>query len=62
MSEAAILTRPASLDPRRLSPVPPPAMLVLHKGWWRDSVTERHAADLAQEDRAQEDRDRKYQP
>lgn len=38
-----------SLDPRRLSSVPPPPMVVVHKGWWGDRVTERPAADLVRE-------------
>lgn len=40
-----------TLDPRQLSSVPPPPMVVVHKGWWRDRVTERPAAELAEEGR-----------
>jgi hypothetical protein len=45
--------QPASLDPRRLSHVPPPPMIVIHKGWWADRTTERQATELAAEDREQ---------
>lgn len=44
---------PSSLDPRRLSPVLPPPMVEVYKGWWNDRTTRRQAADLEQEDREQ---------
>ena len=43
----------SNLDPRRLSPVPPPPMRVVYKGWWNDRITMRQAADLEREDREQ---------
>ncbi len=43
----------SNLDPRRLSPVPPPPMRVVYKGWWNDHTTMRQAADLEREDREQ---------
>jgi len=43
----------SSLDPRRLSPVPPPPMVEVYKGWWNDRTTRRQAADLEREDREQ---------
>ncbi len=48
--------RPASLDPRRLSHVLPPPMIVVHKGWWADRTTERPATELAKEDRERRER------
>lgn len=41
----------AAMD-RAISRVPPPPMIVLHKGWWADRRTERSAADLEREDAA----------
>lgn len=43
----------SNLDPRRLSPVLPPPMRVVYKGWWNDHTTMRQAADLEREDREQ---------
>jgi hypothetical protein len=48
--------QPAALDPRRLSRIAPPPMIVVHKGWWADRMTERPAAELAQEDRDRRER------
>jgi hypothetical protein len=45
-------------EPRPVSRVAPPPMLVIHRGWFRTTVTERQAADLAREDQA---RDRQEQ-
>lgn len=47
---------PSSLNPRRLSPVPPPPMRVVYKGWWNDRTTLRQAADLEREDRERQGR------
>lgn len=38
------------LDPRSISPVPPPPMVVTYKGWWNDHTTLRQVADLERED------------
>lgn len=46
----------SSLDPRRFSPVRPPPMVEVYKGWWNDRTTRRQAADLEQEDREQRER------
>ena len=48
--------QPSALDPRRLSRIVPPPMIVVHKGWWADRMTERPAAELAQEDRNRRER------
>ncbi len=40
----------SSLDPRRLSPVPPLPMVEVCKGWWNDRTIRRQAADLERED------------
>jgi len=47
----------SNLDPRRISPVtPPPVVVVVYKGWWNDHTTFRQAADLEREDREQRQR------
>ncbi len=44
--------RPSPLNPRTFSPVPPPPMVVVRKGWWGDRETERPAEELAREAKA----------
>lgn len=46
----------SNLDPRRISPVTPPPVVVVYKGWWNDHTTLRQAADLEREDREQRQR------
>ena len=46
----------SNLDPRRISPVTPPPVVVVYKGWWKNHTTLRQAADLEREDREQRQR------
>jgi hypothetical protein len=43
--------RLATMNPRLLSNIPPPPMIVIHEGCISDRTTERPAAELAEEDR-----------
>ena len=45
------------LDPLSISPVTPPPVQVVHKGWFRTTTTYRQAADLIREDREREQRE-----
>ncbi len=48
--------RPATPNPGRLSDILPPPMIVYHKGWFGDRMTERSVADLTNEDRQRRER------
>jgi hypothetical protein len=51
---ATVSTQPESdytLDPKKLTSVPQPPMIVIHRGWWSHKITKRSVDELIEEDR-----------